>query len=390
MSTARSMLSSPSLFSASWPSCRVVEGRRTGPTQACCSSGNPVACSSCYLFVVEGKVRGLVKRLTVVMAAVGIVILGCTAAAHSLPDARIGFVRFFEGHSRVFTIIPDGTRAVRVSQITGRSNNPEFSSDGTALAYDHSFSVYVVNSDGTGRRLLVRNGYEPTWWPNGDKLLFSRYRVDNDVAICSINADGTGRTELTNGSINYEPAWSPDGSKIVFVRDRDLPQLWTMDADGSRETRLTRAPGKEDVSPEWSPNGAKVLFTRSKSYGRRCLYRTDVLVINVDGSEVTNLTKTCRRRELSPHWSPDGSKIVFTRGTTRGFQIFMMNSNGTGVRRLTDGPRRNHSPVWSPDGSKIAFISTRGGNRELYIMNADGTAETRLTRTRAIESQPMW
>jgi TolB protein len=197
--------------------------------------------------------------------------------------------RFFDG-DRVFTIRPDGTGLVRVSQNSGRSRNPEFSPDGTMLAYDDDFRVFTVNPDGTGRRLLVRNGYDPTWSPSGDRILFSRYRVDNDVAIFSIQPTGIGPSELTDGSINEEPAWSPDGLKIVFVRDRDLPRLWTMNADGSEAKRLTPRSGTGDSTPEWSPDGRRVLFTRTKFYRPGCLYRGDLLVINADGGGMANLT----------------------------------------------------------------------------------------------------
>jgi hypothetical protein len=73
------------------------------------------------------------------MAAMAIVVVGCAAAAQRSPEAKIGFVRFLEGRSGVFTIRPDGARAMRVSQISGRADNPEFSSDGDVLAYDRSF-----------------------------------------------------------------------------------------------------------------------------------------------------------------------------------------------------------------------------------------------------------
>lgn len=213
---------------------------------------------------------------------------------------------------------------------------------------------------------------------------------DSDVAIFSINADGSGQKELTSSWINSDPAWSDDGSKVVFVRDANLPKLWTMNADGSGKTRLTHAPGKEDGTPKLSPDAARVVFTRSKSYGVQCLYRTDIFVTNVDGSGTRNLTKTCRRRENSPQWSPDGSKILFTRQTSGRTQIFVMNADGSGVTRLTDGPHGNHTPVWSPDGSMIAFVSARDGNLELYVMNSDGANETRLTRTSSAEAQPAW
>jgi Tol biopolymer transport system component len=330
-----------------------------------------------------------VTRAAATVAVVGIVALGLGARAGRSPEPRIAFQRFFKGQSHILTVRSDGTELQRVSHPTGRSENPEFSPDGRLLAYERSFSIYVASFDGTDRRLVVRNGFEPIWSPDGNKLAFTRYRVDTDVAIFSVGLDGTELRELTNGSINYMPAWSPDGSKIAFVRDRDLPQIWVMNEAGSAKTRLTRAPGKEDSVPEWSPDGTKVLFTRYKSYGRRCL-RSDIFVIKTDGRRATNLTRTCRRREFGGRWSPDGSKIAFTRGTEHGAQIFAMNANGTGVRRLTDGPGRNDLPEWSPDGTRIAFISKRDGNRELYVMNADGTSETRLTRSPGVEYQQTW
>ncbi len=324
------------------------------------------------------------------IAVIVLAALGCAAQAGGSSEPRIAFQRFFKGESGIFTMRPDGTGAQRVSHATGRSQNPEFSPDGSSIAYDRSFSIYVADSDGTNRRLVVRNGYDPTWSPDGTRLLFTRYRVDSDVSIHSIDLDGNGRRELTNGSINYTPAWSPDGSKIAFVKDPDLPQIWVMNADGSGATRLTHAKGREDISPAWSPDGTKVLFTRYKSYGRRCLFGGEVYVINIAGGNATNLTNTCRRRDYGGRWSPDGSKIAFTRQTKGDAQIFTMAADGTDVRRLTGGPRGNDLPEWSPDGSKIAFISRRDGNRELYVMNADGEDEARLTRSRGAEYQPTW
>jgi Tol biopolymer transport system component len=174
------------------------------------------------------------------------------------------------------------------------------------------------------------------------------------------------------------------------VRDRHLPQLWTMTRDGSGEARLTRAPGKEDYVPEWSPDGTTILFTRYTSYGRRCIGRSEIFVIEPARRREVNLTNTCRRDEFGGRWSPDGSKIVFSSGGAHSYQIFVMNADGTNAEQLTHGPGRNDLPEWSPDGTQIAFISQRDGNRELYVMDADGSSETRLTRTRSMEYQQTW
>jgi Tol biopolymer transport system component len=333
---------------------------------------------------------GETKEVLAASIGLGLLAGGLVAFAARPPPARMAFVRQVDGHDRILTMRSDGTGLVRVSQARGSSYDPDLSSDGTMVAYGRSGSIYVVKTNGTGRELLVKNAFDPVWSRHGDKLLFTRYRVDSDVAIFSINSDGTGQKELTSSWINFDPAWSDDGSKIVFVRDADLPRLWTMNADGSGKSLLTHASGKEDGTPELSPDAARVVFTRSKSYGVQCLYRTDILVTDVDGSGTRNLTKTCRRRENSPQWSPDGSKILFTRRTSVGTQIFVMNANGTGVRRLTDGPDGNRTPVWSPDGSMIAFVSARDGNPELYVMDSGGGNETRLTKTPSTESQPSW
>ena len=331
------------------------------------------------------------KRALAALIALGLLAGGLAAALAANPSrARIAFVRQDDGHERILTMRSDGTNLVRASQARGWSHDPDLSSDGTMLAYQRSFSIHVVKTDGTGRELLVKNAFDPVWSPHADKLLFTRYRVDSDVAIFSINADGTGQKELTSSWINSDPAWLDDGSKIVFVRDANLPQLWTMNTDGSGKARLTHAPGKEDGTPKLSPDSARVVFTRSKSYGGRCLYKTDIFVTKVDGSGTRNLTKTCRRREGSPQWSPDGSKILFTRQTSGLTQVFVMNADGTDVSRLTDGPDSNRTPVWSPDGSMIAFVSACDGNLELYVMDSDGANQTRLTRTSSPESDPAW
>ena len=330
------------------------------------------------------------KRVFAAVVVFGLLQGNHAAFAARPAEARIAFVSQSDRHQRILAMRSDGTGLVRASQARGWSYDPDLTSDGATIAYERSFSIYVVKSNGTDRELLVKNASDPVWAPNDGKLLFTRYRVDSDVAIFSINADGTGQKELTSSWINRDPAWSANGSKIVFVRDADLPQLWTMNPDGSGKARLTHATGKEDGTPKISSDATQVVFTRIKSYGNRCLYRTDILVINVDTGRTRNLTKTCRRRERSPQWSPNGSKILFTRRASGSTQIFTMKSDGTGVRRLTDSPNGNHTPVWSPDGSMIAFVSARDGNPELYFMNSNGANETRLTRTPNQESQPAW
>ncbi|WP_223788978.1 TolB family protein [Marinicella meishanensis] len=90
-----------------------------------------------------------------------------------------------------------------------------------------------------------------------------------------------------------------------------------------------------------------------------------------------------------PHWSPDDQKIVFqSNRMDDDSEIYVMNSDGTGIQRLTNSPGHDGSPIWSPDGQKILFSSTRDGNYEVYIMNADGTDPVNLTNHPANDGHP--
>ena len=111
----------------------------------------------------------------------------------------------------------------------------------------------------------------------------------------------------------------------------------------------------------------------------------EIYVMNDDGSHVRRITHT-PLWDTMPRWSPDGSRIVFERDvrSARGqqFDIFVMDANGHNERRLTDHPRNDTFPTWSPDGQHIAFSSHRDGNRDIYIMEVESgnTRNSRKTR----------
>lgn len=79
--------------------------------------------------------------------------------------------------------------------------------------------------------------------------------------------------------------------------------------------------------------------------------------------------------KTDPMYSPDGLKIVFISTHDGDPEIFVMNANGTGLKKLTDNTAVDAAPSWSPDGSKIIFTSDRSGSFELYSMNSDGSQQ---------------
>jgi WD40-like Beta Propeller Repeat len=211
------------------------------------------------------------------------------------------------------------------------------------------------------------------------KIAFARFEGPAfNAEIYTMNADGTGQTNVTNNpDADERPAWSPDGTKIAFDRCSPLGvdcDVYTMNADGSGVTRLTNDPA-DDFFPAWSPDGTKIVF---ESY-RDDPDNAEIYTMNADGTGQTNVTNN-PVHDVRPAWSPDGTKIVFESfRDDPSPDIYTMNADGSGVTRLTNNAVYDAEPAWSPDGTKIAFESFRELSIEIYTMNADGSAATRLT-----------
>ena len=176
------------------------------------------------------------------------------------------------------------------------------------------------------------------------RIAFASERSEGDREIYSMYPDGSNETRLTNdNALNDAPSYSPDGSKIVFESERpNHDALYTMNADGSNE-RLLVDTGSFDMRPFYSPDGSKII------YGTGAY----IYLINADG---TGLRRLALGDE--PALSPDGSTIVFLkRSEAAMFGLWLMNADGSNQRLLFDNVNGNalSYPVFSPDGSKIAF-----------------------------------
>jgi Tol biopolymer transport system component len=121
----------------------------------------------------------------------------------------------------------------------------------------------------------------------------------------------------------------------------------------------------------------------------RSVWNGDIYLVNADGTGKRRLTRD-PAEEFDPAWSADGTKIAFSRFTGRRYEIWVMNADGTGAAQLTRGESGASDAAWSPDGRRIAYKRCHG-LCEIYVMNADGSGETQLTFGEHLNEQsPTW
>jgi dipeptidyl aminopeptidase/acylaminoacyl peptidase len=167
----------------------------------------------------------------------------------------------------------------------------------------------------------------------------------------------------TAGSDASEPIGTDRSSRHGRIAFDNFDDVWTIDADGTDLTRLTDSP-EPDFDPSWSPDGRQIAF-RSERSGE-----PEIWVMNADGTGQRRLAEG-----LSPAWSPDGSLIAFAGRAG----LSVIRPDGTSLRVLP-GTEGGEYPSWSPDGSRIAFNSNLTGDHVMYIAQADGSKVVDLSR----------
>jgi Tol biopolymer transport system component len=171
-----------------------------------------------------------------------------------------------------------------------------------------------------------------------------------------------------------------------------------MSADGAFLTTLTSEIGLYDAEPAWSPDGTRIAFSRWSD-----AYTAEIYVMNADGTTQVRISPS-GTYDAHPTWSPDG-RIAFEHRPGIAWaggpdslsvgDIYVMNADGTNRVRLTNPPNslfpHSASPAWSPDGEKIAFMSYSESNTpDIYVINADGTNRVALTNDSTVDTEPAW
>ena len=249
------------------------------------------------------------------------------------------------------------------------------------LFYDFN-NVWIMDDDGTNALALglpADLSFDPSWAPDGKRVLFNSYRGEAQPSIYVMNPDGTGVTRITN-----PPASTGDirpvafGKRVAFMRYGATATIYRVNLDGSDLVAI--APGQQPAS---APGGAKLAFVDNG----------DILEYNAATGLIRNLTNTPAVSEADPSYSPNGKQIAFASGQIGGNAlntISVMLADGTAVTRLIwSGADSYALPKWSPDGKRIAFSLTASGTyaSDIHVMNLNGSGVTNLTNSPTVAEQ---
>jgi len=162
-------------------------------------------------------------------------------------------------------------------------------------------------------------------------------------------------------------------SQIAFISTREgaHKEVFLMDYDGSNVRRISFH-NTITLSPHWSPDDERIVYT---SFARGT---SDLYLVSRHGGGRVRL-ETGVSLNISPSFSPDGKDIAFVGSVAGNPDIYLIGADGKNLRRLTTANTIESTPSWSPTGRQIAFTSSRSGSPQIFVMDAEGTNVRRVS-----------
>lgn len=387
-------------FVGAWTSSRSPCGRPASPVP------EPLPCGRApFVFLSFRNGVGSQCMIAIgsrpILVVTGLWVFGGLIGALAVPEADATFpgangeIAFEDERSTLSTVDPHSGRVRRLTRPSSRCRSsdvwqdwrPSYSPSGRQVAFVHyddcgagrRRGIYVVRADGTGRRLLVRlrrsteSAGRPAWSADGRRIafIFSPYSRKASLFIASTTQRDHRRLtkvsrpgDIAGGQII---SWGPAKAALVAtaarVPGRRLPvsQLGVVRPDGGGYRRLGWG-----ESPDWSPDATRIAFLRTEEH---CPLESARL--STSGVRAVSL------REI------DAEGTCYTPAS-----VYVMRSDGHGIRRVTSPPERSRwppdlkqAPTWSPDGRQLAFLWSHSNQHGLYVVAPNGGGKPKRVAT---------
>ena len=309
---------------------------------------------------------------------------GCSDADSPLKPSANGGIVFAskrDGDFDLYVMRADGSDVRNLTNNAPRGRNeadddqPSVSPDGLQIAFlstrdhegdgDEARDVYVMDIDGSDVHRVTDNNVAERnvdWTPDGGIVFWRCASGVYDCSLVAVSSDDRGENTLFQAGDGVSSlSLSPDGNRVVFsrwnVNDESFDSnVVVADLNGDNERKLTDAPGI-DGDADWSPDGTKLVFSSDRDHNGDCLfhdctgYAPELYVMNADGSGQRRLTED-PAYDVFGTWSPDGTKILFARirGHDDDYELFAGDWDGGEPKQLTDSPGWDWMPDWAPAG----------------------------------------
>jgi len=327
--------------------------------------------------------RSLLAGLLVVVA--GLSLAASAAAVAPGRNGRIAFTSGREGandnNAQLYTVNPSKPTALGspFTAVGGQSRHPSFSPDRTKVVFasgtpgtptTEEFDLFVKDMvtgdvaplDATQLGDGLSSDH-PAWSHDGTRIAYDHQPADNsaerDIKIKAVGRSTPAADFTLNAPVEFKPAWSPDDETLYFARTDTSPavnfNIYRKPAAGGSQTPVAADPGVDEYQPAISPDGSKICYTRQST--RQDSTSANIVVANLpgmDGAQTHSPDNT--KGDINCVFSPDGRKIAYTNGTYGQGRLVTKRVGDVASQpdELADDQGSNNfdgNADWAPDGS---------------------------------------
>ncbi len=232
----------------------------------------------------------------------------------------------------------------------------------------NDYDLYFGQADGSGTKFFRAGASQPAFSPDGSRIAFHSWKGDSR-GLVTMDVSGANGKLVANFIEDQLPTWTADGQSIIFLTRRS----------GGRQSQLVKADASTELAeivimgegeyPAVASSGQMVF----KGWGQTA-FGLRLASEKMDNIQpITNVDE-----DTAPVLSPDGKQVAFMSRREGNWEIYVINTDGSDLQRLTNDPAEDGLPAWSPDGNAIAFVSNRGGPWAVWAMTPDGSGQRQL------------
>ncbi len=363
------------------------------------------------------------------------------------PDGNyITYTKSVNGFQHIFIQRIGGGNAIDLTKDSKADNyQSAFSPDGQLIVFRSERDgggLFFMGSTGESVRRLTNFGYNPSWSPEGKRIVFATEAVESPYTrfitskLCILEIS-SGKTQQIYDGDAVQPSWSPNGKWIAFW---GLPKgsgrrvIWIISASGGNPIEITND-NYTNWSPTWSINGKYLYFSSSRGGSMNlCKIKIDpetgdtlsalepvttpsaycsMARMSHDGKKMIFVSSDIRDNIYKLNFDPgsekiNGEPIAVTKGSSQfGYpsvspdnkwisasslrqqeDIYVMRTDGSDISKLTNDFFKDRGPQWLPNGKRLIFYSDRSGKYEIWQINVDGSNLKQLTNSQGQTTNP--